>query len=565
MLYPNDIQLSNALIENQVVILGNRYEIKAKVVNVGTNSQNSFRSIIQSMVVHLLDLVNSVDHFPQLWSEQIIFKDSNSFTPAIPGVNTLKIYSALSTDNYRGNDTVTLVVNVQQNVSSLPFVETFSNLSNWSVLLENPLYDTKLWELGLCTNPAGAEDNIAATSNCYLGAEGRREILKSPVLDFSSFVSGSSTSFPVLNFYTAYTGFSGLDDSLEVILSTDNGTSFFVTSTVYNKSQTSDPSLATRPVQYTEYFPDSSVQWRHEQISLQNVAGDSSVIIGFRSKSDFGNRQWIDNVIVSEASNFNSQAVSSPGVYNFGNISIDMNTVGLRPSVPNVFLANQHSGINKFPANRKGITGNFREEDGYVKINSVAESDRSSGNELTVVKYPYHYPVPSDAGIVISANDSINGVTSGDGSRFTPNNVLPEVYFTSSYSGNDYLGYANYDLKINVSGINSIDDINKLYILKRADRTGSWECLNTIVNGDTLTALGLNNFSDFSLGSYENPSIKLNLTLFIEGFYNSVSNNQISDTMIVYLRDSSSPYSMIDSSKTIVSASGIAFSQLQMH
>lgn len=556
-LYPNDIQISNALIENQIIILGNSYDIKALLMNIGTISQNSFPLFYTVNGSSPVGPVYTIGSIPQLGTEEIIFNDIYSFTPSSMGLNTLKIYSALSTDDYRGNDTVTLLIDVQRNISSLPFVETFSNLSNWSVLLENPLYDTKLWELGICTNPAGASDNIAATSNCYLGAEGRREILTSPVLDFSNFTSGSSTNFPVLDFYSAYTGYSGLDDSLEVLLSTDIGASFFEASTVYNKSQTSNPSLATRPVRITEYFPDSSKQWRHEQISLANVAGDSSVIIGFRSKSDFGNRQWIDNVIVCEATSFSTQTVSSPGDYIFGNISINMNTVGLSNSIPNVILPNRHSGINKIPPNRKKITGTFPGEVSTIGKNLNSQSDNSAGNELTVVKYPYHDPVPSNSVIQFAENDTINGATTGDGSRFTPNNIIPDVYFTASYSGNDYLGYANYDLKINVSGITSIDDINKIYILKRADRTGPWECVNTFVYGDTLISYGLSNFSDFSIGVFSN-SKTLYLTLLIQGFYDATLNLMTEDTVRVFLRNSSSPYTIVDSAKAFTDPSGSA-------
>lgn len=50
----------------------------------------------------------------------------------------------------------------------------------------------------------------------------------------------------------------------------------------------------------------------------------------------------------------------------------------------------------------------------------------------------------------------------------------------------------------------------------------------------------------------------LNLTLFIQGFYDATSNTQIPDTVKVYLRNTTSPYSLLDSSKAFSSASGIA-------
>ncbi|MEO8665918.1 MAG: exo-alpha-sialidase [Ignavibacteria bacterium] len=55
-----------------------------------------------------------------------------------------------------------------------------------------------------------------------------------------------------------------------------------------------------------------------------------------------------------------------------------------------------------------------------------------------------------------------------------------------------------------------------------------------------------------------NPMFTLNLTAFIEGFYNSVSNNMISDTARVYLRNASAPYAIVDSSKSKLDINGTA-------
>ncbi|MBK9404623.1 MAG: FG-GAP repeat protein [Ignavibacteria bacterium] len=54
----------------------------------------------------------------------------------------------------------------------------------------------------------------------------------------------------------------------------------------------------------------------------------------------------------------------------------------------------------------------------------------------------------------------------------------------------------------------------------------------------------------------ESPNMTLNLTMFIEGFYNSGSNSQVSDTIMVELRNSTSPFAMADQSTALVSANG---------
>lgn len=63
---------------------------------------------------------------------------------------------------------------------------------------------------------------------------------------------------------------------------------------------------------------------------------------------------------------------------------------------------------------------------------------------------------------------------------------------------------------------------------------------------------------DYATIKYSQPRISftLNLNSFIEGFYNSVSNNMKSDTVRVYLRNISYPYNTIDSSKGKLSSSG---------
>lgn len=53
-------------------------------------------------------------------------------------------------------------------------------------------------------------------------------------------------------------------------------------------------------------------------------------------------------------------------------------------------------------------------------------------------------------------------------------------------------------------------------------------------------------------------AIHLDLTMFIEGFYNSSTNIQVSDTLKVYLRSIVSPFAKVDSAKAVVSANGTA-------
>ena len=48
----------------------------------------------------------------------------------------------------------------------------------------------------------------------------------------------------------------------------------------------------------------------------------------------------------------------------------------------------------------------------------------------------------------------------------------------------------------------------------------------------------------------------LNLTMLIEGLYNSGTDQMVSDTVTVYLRNNSSPYALVDSSKALLNSDG---------
>jgi len=54
------------------------------------------------------------------------------------------------------------------------------------------------------------------------------------------------------------------------------------------------------------------------------------------------------------------------------------------------------------------------------------------------------------------------------------------------------------------------------------------------------------------------PNIKINLVMFIQGFYNPVSNSQVSDSITAYLRNNNPPYNIADQFKAIVSTNGIS-------
>ncbi|MBK8553936.1 MAG: hypothetical protein IPL53_23990 [Ignavibacteria bacterium] len=54
----------------------------------------------------------------------------------------------------------------------------------------------------------------------------------------------------------------------------------------------------------------------------------------------------------------------------------------------------------------------------------------------------------------------------------------------------------------------------------------------------------------------QSPVVTLNLTMLIQGFYNSSTDIMVQDTARVYLRNSASPYAIVDSAKAYLNNSG---------
>ena len=96
----------------------------------------------------------------------------------------------------------------------------------------------------------------------------------------------------------------------------------------------------------------------------------------------------------------------------------------------------------------------------------------------------------------------------------------------------------------NSNGEDLLSGNNQIAVDKNGNVYVSGSSYDTI-SGDQITTV-----------KYKQSSFTLNLTSFIEGLYNSVSNSMISDTVKVYLRSSVSPYNQLDSVKGILSTLG---------
>ena len=441
--------------------------------------------------------VNTAGPIPANGSENVVFSGASAFTPPGPGTYVIKAYTALTSDTNRGNDTATTAITVNQIISTFPFVESWNNQgAGWSVKVTANVGNIPIYGLAQATGPKGTAGDTGMRVNFFNGSAGRIEILQSPPLNLSSLTN------PVLGFYIAYkTDTGGKSDTIQVMVSTDCGVTFSYASTIYNKSWDSNPSLATRPPSSSSFVPDSAIQWRHETVSLANAAGEGSVILGFRAKSDFGNLAWIDDIIVTDVSGLCTDNITGSSSYSCNPLlTIAFTSIPAPPPGPAKYT--QTGGINRSKLESSALAP-LPVSYGQYNVNHNGMSDNPSGGTAVVSQY-----VNINPGQIIAPNVGLTNATPPSGPAYDPIFVYHDYWFTVTYTGNDYSGYATYNIKIDLDGL-VFTDPSTLYIVKRADGTGSWICQNTTMSGNTLIVTGLTTFCDFAIAGSETLPVEL--------------------------------------------------------
>ncbi len=484
----DDAGVTSASPTSTCFLVGSPICFSAKVRNFGTNNQPLvpvYYRVVGGSTFGPVNTgaMNSGD------TTSVSFCGGDSFSPASAGTYSVKFYTTLANDTSYANDTTTISITVSPTITSYPYVEKFTNApaNGWTVSQSVTLWHTYTGVV----NPNGNTSDTTYGADFDAIGSGNVGLLKSPSMNFTTL------THPEINFYLAYRSFSGQNDSLQVLISTDCGTTFSNVPVAYKKAWNSVPSLATKPdLATSQWKPTSVSDWRHETIDLAAYAGNTGVIIGFRGVSNFGNVLHIDNFIATNADTYCSDNVLAPGNYNCDTtLSINMSTVGLDLVTGGNEVGSQMSDI--ITAQQKGrplppSIAKVRED--YRIIQN--QLDNATGGALSVTRHVNQNPVPSIAPLNIATNGS---ATAQDGSIFTPNKIVTNKWWTTTYTGNDKNGYANYSISINAVGFTGINNYDKAYIVKRSDLTGSWVALNTTTSGTTLTTTGLNIFSDFAV------------------------------------------------------------------
>jgi hypothetical protein len=350
----------------------------------------------------------------------------------------------------------TSLLNAQ--ITFYPYYQSGSGPGGWTVIQTTPI-----WSFGFASvGPSGKLNDTAIICNNFAYVAGTAGTLVSPVFNFTSLAK------PVVHFYVAHRSYTSAEnDSLIVKISTNGGVTFIDTPVPYKKARSSNPSLATLVPSTVNYNPSSASHWRQESIDLSAYGGFPSVIIAIRGVGGFGNNLWLDDFTVNDAASICVSNVTAPGNY------------GCNPLV-------------------------------NITMNSTGNP---TGGKLSVLQHIYTGYVSTYSPINIAANTT---ATTHDGSIFTPNVVSPDGWFTVAYSGNDFSGTANYDISIDLSSYLFLNDITKVYIVKRTTIGSPWVALNTTTNGTSVKASGVTSFSDFAIaGDSLNNPLPVELTSFV--------------------------------------------------
>lgn len=437
----NDYGVVAAYPQNgQTVPTGVNIPLRALVRNLGTATQSSgiaIRYRINNGTI--IGPVNTGVSLNEGDTTLVTFSGTSSLNFSSPGTYTIRVWSQLSNDPARYNDTFMFTINAVNSGLNIPY-RTADLITNnyWTA----PLNMNNIMLPQTVTNPNGV--SVAGTllfNNFNVFGTG---VLLSPMLNFTGL------SNPVLHFHVAHapSTISGISDTLDILVSTDGGYTF---TTLYSKTgQGPTPRLGTVAAQGTFYSPSSANDWRQEFVDLSAFANQPRVIIGIRNKSATGNNVYVTNINVTNPSVVSSNPVFSTGTISSGAITINLLNMG---------------GAN-----------------GEMSISS---------NNI--------FPV-SIASPVFATNGA---ATTNTAAVFTPTNVSNRfwtVNYSGVGTGN-LPSTVGYQVIIDYATVPGVTNGDSVYIMRRSDHTSSWVALPTTRSVTALSTATINGFGEFALGS----------------------------------------------------------------
>jgi photosystem II stability/assembly factor-like uncharacterized protein len=194
------------------------------------------------------------------------------------------------TDGNGNTDSDSLMVSVNFFTLSTSVAEGFENgFVPTGFEINNPANNAQ-WSLSSTAGAYGNSTHSAIFDNYNNDSQGGIDDL---IMHFDATAIQSS---PYLKFDVAYARWgAGYSDTLEVLVSTDCGTTY---QSLYLKGGTT---LATSP-DFQDFFTPAADQWRTDSVDLTLFSGQTNVQVAFRNRGYFGNTIYLDNINIGSSS-----------------------------------------------------------------------------------------------------------------------------------------------------------------------------------------------------------------------------------------------------------------------
>ncbi|CAN5764268.1 hypothetical protein BH11BAC7_BH11BAC7_13420 [soil metagenome] len=243
------------------------------------------------------------------------------------GAHTFTAYTLSpngQSDANAANDSFTSNFNCTSTGQALPFIQGFEGTTfvpaGWA--LSNPDAGVTWARTTSCAKTGVASAKMDNFN--YTGGNGQVDEMTTPAINISTAAN------PVLTFQVAYTYWTQpyqFSDTLKVLVSTNCGATWTIVYQKWGAALQTGPPLSS---QNAGWVPNSS-EWRMETVSLLPYQSASSLLVKFRSISDFEDNMYIDDINITNTTGIQSSGISgfinlfpnpSTGVFNL-NIGLE--------------------------------------------------------------------------------------------------------------------------------------------------------------------------------------------------------------------------------------------------
>ena len=276
--------------------------------------------------------------FTYSWTGNLVSQDTVTVTlPAItvvaPGAHTFNVATSLpngiaDTDPSNDANSSSFTV-VGSSGLAIPYAEGFEGTFPAAGMTLNNPDNSTTWEQTSLAAKTGTQS--VYMDNFDYNASGEVDEITLPNLDLTG---GAPNTSPYLSFQLAYvlytnpTSTTTYSDTLEVLVSTDCGSTF---TSVYKKFSTALTTVV--PVfNINEFIPTAS-QWRKDSVNLGGYAGISNFVVKFKHTTDYENNLYLDDINVYRATATGLASIENPLVSVFPNPVSDVLGIRSRDAV----------------------------------------------------------------------------------------------------------------------------------------------------------------------------------------------------------------------------------------